>query len=198
MDIYGLTGGIASGKSTVARLFEEQGAKVVDADTLAREVVMPGSDALVEIISHFGEGILLTDGSLNRKELGAIVFADPVAREVLNKITHPRIAVAGQEAMRRLAEEGESIAIYEAALIVEKGLHKSMQGLIVVTLPESEQIERLMQRDDLDREAAKARVDSQLPLSAKVEVADFIIDNSGSPAASKAQVADLWRRIGYL
>lgn len=190
--IYGLTGGIASGKSSVAAAFARLGAAVVDADQLARDVVVPGSEALTEILQRFGEQVLLADGSLDRKALGAIVFSDNEAREALNRITHPRIAAAGQEAIAAHAKRGAEIVLYEAALIVENNLHKAMQGLIVVSLPEPIQVERLMKRDGLKRSEAEARIASQLPLSEKVRVADYVIDNSGTPDETHRQVVTVW------
>lgn len=192
MRIFGLTGGIASGKSTVARLLRELGAPIVDADLLAREVVAPGTEALAEIAETFGPEMLLANGELDRKALGAKVFADAAAREALGAITHPRIAKAGQDAMAAFAAQGEPIAIYEAALIVEKNLQSGMHGLIVVSVPEDVQLQRLVARDNIDMDDARARLASQLPLADKLAVADFVIDNSGSPADTKQQVQALW------
>ena len=195
MRIYGLTGGIASGKSTVARMFQELGAKVVDADALAREVVTKGRPALREIVAHFGPQVLTPDGELDRKALGALVFADPEARQALNRITHPRIARAGQDAMAELASAGETLAIYEAALIVENGLHRAMQGLIVVAVPEETQVARLQARDGLGPEEARSRLAAQLPLEQKLAAADFVIDNSGSEGETRAQVEAIWSAL---
>jgi dephospho-CoA kinase len=193
--IYGLTGGIASGKSSVGRMFRELGAAVIDADQLARDVVQPGSPALAEIEERFGKEVLQEDGSLDRKKLGALVFADAEARQALNQITHPRIAAAGQEAIQSLAQAGEKIAIYEAALIVENNLQRGMQGLIVVSLPEAMQIERLKARDGMSDEEAAARIESQLPLSEKLEVATHVIDNSGDLQETEKQVRSLWDEL---
>ncbi len=188
MRIYGLTGGIASGKSTVARIFAELGVKVVDADQLARQVVAKDSPALAEIVAHFGPAVLAESGELDRAALAATVFSDPKARAVLNKITHPRIAQAGQSAMAALASAGEAIAIYEAALIVENNLHKAMDGLIVVSVPEEIQLARLQERDGMSRLEAQQRIDAQLPLRDKLAVADFVIDNAGTQAETEAAV----------
>tara|TARA_R110002096_G_scaffold350395_2_gene543474 strand:+ start:45998 stop:46636 length:639 start_codon:yes stop_codon:yes gene_type:complete len=193
--IFGLTGGIASGKSTVGKLLRELGAPVVDADLLARDVVAPGSEALAEIAAAFGSEMVLANGELDRKALGAKVFADASARETLGAITHPRIAKAGQDAMAALAETGEPIAIYEAALIVEKNLQAGMHGLIVVALPEDAQLARLVARDSMDASEARARMASQSSLSDKLAVADFVIDNSGSRAETETQVRQLWKRL---
>lgn len=195
MRIYGLTGGIASGKSTVARIFQELGAKVVDADALAREVVTKGSPALRDIVGHFGPQMLTPDGELDRKALAEVVFAAPEARQALNQITHPRIAQAGQAAMAALAAAGEKVAIYEAALIVENGLHEGMHGLVVVAIPEDLQVARLQERDGLSAVEARARLAAQLPLEDKLAAADYVIDNSGSEQATRAQVEALWSTL---
>jgi len=193
--IFGLTGGIASGKSTVARLLREHGAPIVDADALAREVVEAGSPGLAALVESFGPSILLPDGSLDRGALGAIAFASPEDRKKLEAITHPRIAAAGQEAMAALAEAGETLAFYEAALLVENNLQDALNGLIVVSVPVEIQIERLQARDTLNRDDALARLQAQLPLADKLAVADYVIDNSGSQAETAAQVAALWRSL---
>ncbi|GAB4524699.1 MAG: dephospho-CoA kinase [Haliangiales bacterium] len=193
--IIGLTGGIASGKSTVATMLRALGADIVDADLVAREVVAPGSPALAELRAHFGDDIIGADGGLDRKALGARVFGDEDARQALNRITHPRIAQASQQKIAALAAGGADPIIYEAALIVENRLYPAMQGLIVVSVPEAMQIERLMARDDIDRAAAEARVRAQLALADKVAVASHVIDNSRSRADTEAQVEALWREL---
>jgi dephospho-CoA kinase len=195
--IYGLTGGIASGKTSVGKMFRKLGAPIIDADLLAREVVQPGSDALADIEAHFGRALIQEDGQLDRKALGALVFADEEARAALNRITHPRIAAAGQAAAGALAESGEPLALYEAALIVENQLHlqNDMCGLIVVSVPENVQIERLQARDGIDEAAARARIAAQLPLAEKLKVATHVIDNSGSLADTESQVTALWAKL---
>ncbi len=195
MRIYGLTGGIASGKSTVARLLREHGAHVVDADLLARAVVAPGSEALQEIEVRFGPQMLLPSGELDRKALGAVVFADPSARTELDAITHPRIAQAGHDAMAALAQQGESLAFYEAALLVENNLQHDMDGLIVVAIPRDVQLQRLQARDEIDLDEARARLEAQLPLADKLRVADFVIDNMGSESDTAEQVQKLWLQL---
>jgi dephospho-CoA kinase len=193
--VIGLTGGIACGKSTVADMLRELGAPVVDADELARRVVERNAPALAEIVARFGQGVLDPSGALDRKKLGAIVFADPGAREALERITHPRIAAAAQAELARLAAEGHHTVIYEAALIVEKKLHTWMDGLIVVSLPAELQLARLMARDGIDREAAASRIAAQLPLADKIAVADHVIDNAGTMDHTRAQVRAMWQRI---
>lgn len=195
MRIYGLTGGIASGKSTVANMLRELGAKVVDADALAREVVHKGTPALAAIEERFGSQVLTAEGELDRKALASLIFTDANARLDLNQIIHPRIAKAGREAMAKLAGAGEPLAIYEAALIVENNLQKTMDGLIVVSVLEHAQLERLMQREGLTLAQANSRLAAQLPLRDKLDVADHIIDNGGDQEATRAQVKALWERL---
>jgi dephospho-CoA kinase len=193
--VIGLTGGIASGKSTVAAGFRALGAPLVDADELARRVVAPGEPALAEIALRFGPEVIASDGTLDRKRLGAIVFADPLARRALEAITHPRIAALGRGELARLAAEGHQVAIYEAALIVENRLEDGMDGLIVVSAPPAVQLARLMARDGVDQETAQARIAAQLPLADKVAAADWVIDNGGDREATAAQVAALWKQL---
>ncbi len=189
--VVGLTGGIACGKSTVAAQLAELGVPIVDADALAREVVAPGTPGLAAIVERFGSDVLLADGSLDRKKLGERVFSDPDARRALNAITHPRIAAAGLEKLRALADHPAPYRVYEAALLVENGMAKAFAALVVVTVDEATQLARLMARDGSTEDEARARIASQLPLAKKVEVADHVIDNSGAPEATQTQVRAL-------
>ena len=195
MRVIGLTGGIASGKSTVAAILRQLGAPIIDADLLARQVVEPGAPALAEIAQVFGPEVLAADGSLDRKRMGERIFADPGARAKLNAITHPRIAQASAAAIAELAAGGHPVAIYEAALLVENRIHERLGGLIVVSVPLEVQIERLRARDGLDEEGALARVGAQLPLASKVAVADWVVDNGGPVEHTRAQVERIWREI---
>ena len=185
--IWGLTGNIGSGKSTVARLLAARGVPVVDADEIAREVVEPGRPAHAEIARRF-PGVLRPDGSLDRKALAARVFADAGELAALNAIVHPRIAeeVAGR--MAALADKGHRAAVYEAALIVENGLHTGLDGLVVVTSPPQAQLARLRLRDGMTEAEALARIQAQLPEREKTKHATVIIDNRGSEADLAAQV----------
>jgi dephospho-CoA kinase len=189
--VVGLTGGIAAGKSSVARCFEALGVPIVDADKLARDAVAKGSAGLAEIVAAFGEDVLLADGTLDRKALGARVFADAGLRARLNAITHPRIAQLGAEQIAEHAARGAQYVLYEAALIVENGLHRSFQALVVVSVDPVVQLARLIKRDGLSESAAQARIAAQMPLEKKLEVADFVIDNSGAPEALRERVADV-------
>jgi dephospho-CoA kinase len=193
--VIGLTGGIASGKSTVARILRELGAPVVDADVLARQVVEPGQPAYEDIVREFGTGVLAADGTLDRKKLGERVFGDPAARARLNAITHPRIGAAGQAEIARHVAAGAPVVFYEAALIVENGMHRLLDGLVVVSASPEAQLVRTMQRDGLDDSAARARLAAQLPLADKLAAATHVIDNSGTPDDTRAQVVALWTEL---
>jgi len=187
----GLTGGIASGKSTVGRLFRELGATVVDADEVAREVVERGSEGLAEIVTAFGNDVLAADGTMDRKKVGAIVFDDPVARKKLESITHPRIFARSMQLMAAAAARNEALAIYEAALLVENGSFKMMQALVVVAASEATQIARISSRDGIDEAGARARMAAQMPLEKKIAVADFVIWNDGDRAALEARTREV-------
>jgi dephospho-CoA kinase len=191
LKVVGLTGGIASGKSTVARAFAALGVPVVDADRLARDVVAPGTPGLAQIVSTFGEHLLLEDGSLDRKALGALVFADASARAKLNAITHPRIAMAGAERLAELAKTDAPYALYEAALIVENGLYRTMAALVVVSARTEVQVERMLLRDKLGMPEAQARIAAQSSLDEKLKVADFVIHNDGALDALSERVAEV-------
>jgi dephospho-CoA kinase len=194
LKLVGLTGGIATGKSTVARLIAERGIPIVDADQLAREAVEPGQPALAEIARLWPQ-VIAGDGRLDRKRLGAIVFADPNARRRLEAILHPRISELCDARAAALAAAGHKLAFYEASLLVETGRHREFDGLVVVTASPETQIERAVARDHLTREQARARIEAQLPMADKVAVATHVIDNSGAPAATAAQVARLLEEL---
>jgi dephospho-CoA kinase len=195
MHVLGLTGGIACGKTAVSELLARRGVAVVDADAIARDVVLPGTEGLAAVIEAFGRDVLAPDGTLDRKRLGQTVFQDAEARARLNAILHPRI---GAESMRRLAElmsEGHGFALYDAALLVENGRHKDFEGLIVVTARPDVQLARLMARDGSNESDARARVASQLPLARKVAAATHVVDNSGSRARLEARVTRLYAEL---
>lgn len=178
--LFGLSGGIASGKSTVARRFRERGLVVIDADEIAREVVAKGSEGLSEIIRTFGDGVLAEDGSLDRKALARIAFADELSLKKLEQITHPRISM---ESMRRAQEAraaGHRIACYEAALLVERGLADAFRPLVIVSASEARQVARAMARDEASEDEVRARMRAQLPMKEKALAADYLIENEGS------------------
>jgi len=189
--LFGLTGNIGAGKSTVARLLVRHGVPVIDADQVARDVVQSGQPALGEIAARFGPGVLQADGSLDRKALGALVFSDANERKALNAIIHPRISQAAAVRIAALAAAGHAVAVYEAALIVENGLDRGLDGLIVVIAKEELQLVRLRLRDGLTEAEALARLAAQLPAAEKVKRATFVIENHGSEADLDAQVAKL-------
>ncbi|HVY48749.1 MAG TPA: dephospho-CoA kinase [Minicystis sp.] len=195
MLLFGLTGGIASGKSTVAARLRELGVPVIDADQLAREVVAPGSEGLAAVVAAFGEGVLAEDGALDRKALAAVAFADPARRRQLNAILHPRIAALTMQRSAALAARGEPVACYEAALLVENGLADAFRPLVVVAVPEDVQVARAMARDGSTEADARARIAAQLPLADKVNVADHVIDNAGSIEATRRRTDDVLRAI---
>jgi dephospho-CoA kinase len=190
LKVLGLTGGIGSGKSTVARLIAEQGVPVLDADQLAREVVEPGRPALAEVAAAWPEAIG-PDGKVARKRLADIVFADPAQRLRLEAIMHPRIQALADERLDELARAGHALAFYEASLLVEGGRYKDFDGLVVVTASAEKQLDRVVARGGLTRAEAEARIAAQLPLAAKVRVATHLVDNDGDLATSKAQVERL-------
>lgn len=193
--VVGLTGGIATGKSTVARMFEELGAAVVSADVVARQVVEPGEPAWGEIKDTFGEEVLAADGTLDRRALGAVVFGDEEARRRLEAITHPRI----RERMRRQIDElaGRGlVVIAEIPLLFESAPARALvDETVVVYVDEDVQEARLMERDGFSRAEARARMAAQKPLAEKAALADWVIDNGRGLEETKAQVERLWRRL---
>jgi dephospho-CoA kinase len=194
--LVGLTGGIATGKSTVSAMFRGLGCVVIDADRLAREVVEPGQPAYNEIVETFGRGVLEPGGRLDRKALGAIVFANEDRRRRLEAITHPRIRARLQARLDDLGAEGfEGIVIFDAPVMIESGTHRGMDRLVVVTSDEAAQVARQQARDGLGPAEATQRIRSQMPLDEKVRVADYVVDNSGDLAATEAQVREVHRRL---
>ncbi|AIQ17185.1 dephospho-CoA kinase [Paenibacillus sp. FSL H7-0357] len=195
--IMGLTGGIASGKSTVSALFVEKGARLVDADAIAREVMLPGHPVLAAAVLHFGEGILLPDGTLNRTKLGEIVFHDPEARQALNQLTHPAIRQEIKDRMNTMEQEDpQRLTIVDIPLLYESELDNLFGQIVVVYVPREVQLDRLMERNRLTLEQAQGRLDAQLDIELKRSRADYIIDNSGTLAQTEQQVAVLWDRLG--
>ena len=192
----GLTGGIASGKSTVSGMFRELGVPVIDADMIAREVVAPGSRALEAIVDAFGEEILTEEKSLNRARLGEIVFSDPTKKKVLEGILHPEIIAEQDRRLKDLEREGRTpVAIVDAAVMIESGSWKRFDSLVVVDCEESQQISRLRLRNGMNEDEAVRRVDAQMPLSEKVKYADHVIDNRGSIDDTRKQVEELMKLL---
>jgi dephospho-CoA kinase len=192
MRVVGLTGGIASGKSMVARMFVELGARLVDADLLARQVVEPGKPAWGAIADHFGEGVLNPDRTLNREKLGEIIFRDPDERQVLNAITHPRIGAEMLDLIQRFQREGAAVVLIDAALLLESPATNWIRPVVVVTAEEEVRAERIMERDGLSREQALARIRSQMREDERKTRADYVIDNSGALEELKRRVEEVW------
>lgn len=193
--ILGVTGGIASGKSTVTQILASLGAAVVSADQLARQAVRPGSETLARLVRRFGPSILLPDGTLDRKALGSLVFTDGTARKDLNAIVHPAIAALAEARLQELSGQGLPLIVYEAPLLFEAGAAERVDAVLVVRLDEDLQLRRLRERDDLDERSARARIASQMPQEEKVARADFLVDNSGSLQQTEEQVRRLFNRL---
>ncbi len=175
----GLTGSIGVGKTFVGSVLIELGCHLLDADVTARDVVQAGSDGLAEVVAHFGPEVLLPDGSLDRKRLGAVVFGNDDKRQLLNAILHPRIIARQDEILTQWAiKDPEGIGIVDAALMIESGGYKRFDKLIVVHCRPEVQLERLMLRDGLTRTEAQARISSQMPQEEKQKFADYLIDTS--------------------
>ncbi len=200
--IIGVTGGIASGKSTVARAFAALGVPWVDADDVAREVVEPGEPALAEIAERYsrekGLQILQEDGSLDRRALREIVFADPAERQWLESVTHPRIRQRLVAQLERLQAEGAPYVLLVSPLLFESGQSEMADRCLVIDVPESVQIARTAARDDVDEQQARAIVAAQMPRDERLARADDVIDNSGDEASLKVQVAELDRKYREL
>jgi len=196
MLIVGLTGGVASGKTVVSRILKEEGAYIINADQIARELVLPHKPAWSELIRAFGQEILQEDGSIQRKKLADKVFADPKQRKFLNQILHPRIK---EEMDRRAKEIGEkdpeAIVVIDAPLIIELGDHREMDKLIVVTSTQPQQIERLKGRDGTNPEEALRIVSSQMPLKEKLKFADYVIRNEGSMEETKDRAREVYQEL---
>ena len=194
--LVGLTGSIATGKSTVSRMFAHLGARVLDADLLAREVVMPGQPAYLKIVEEFGQGVVQEDGTLDRKALGAIVFAEPARRKRLEEITHPAIAARQQRILSVLDEEAfEGIVIWDVALLFEAGGVAKMDRVVVVATDPETELARLMTRDGMVEADARARIASQMPVAEKAKRAHYVIDNSGDRIQTERQVKGVYEAL---
>jgi len=192
--LVGLTGGIGSGKSTVARLLEKRGAVVFDADLLAREAVEPGTPGHAAVIERFGADVLAPGGELDREALASIVFADPSARRDLEEIVHPevrRLFAEGSEAYR----DTDRVVVFSAPLLVETGMHTAFEILVVVSATVATQIERLMRQRGMSESSIRARIVAQAPLEDKAAVADFLVDNEGTLDELESQVDRVWNDL---
>ncbi|TYV21169.1 dephospho-CoA kinase [Listeria monocytogenes] len=184
----GLTGSVATGKSTVSNMIQQAGIPLVDADIAARKVVEPGTEGLKEIVAYFGEEILLADGTLDRAKLGEIIFKDKEKREKLNEITHPRVKDYMLEARERFFRAGEELVFFDIPLLFESHLESLVDQIVVVwTTPETE-LKRLMERNNLTKEDALRRIESQMGIDEKARKADFFIDNNEALEKTQKQV----------
>jgi dephospho-CoA kinase len=179
MDIYGLTGGIGSGKSAAAAFFEACGIPVVSADELSRVVVTPGSEGLRAVVAAFGEGVLAADGELDRRKLGALVFKDPSLRARLEGILHPRIRDCFQDVLAALEATGHTMVVYEVPLLFENNLDKQMKAVILVSAPEEQRMARVMARDKLTPQDVKARMAAQMDDKSRRARAHHVLENDG-------------------
>lgn len=196
--IIGLTGGIVGGKSTVASMFKNLGAKIVDADKLGHSVILPHKPAWEKITRLFGKGVLQNDLTIDRGKLGKIVFTDQTLLKKLNEITHPEIIKLIKEEINlaiNKTQNQEKVLIIDAALIYEAKIDRLMDKIMVVYIDEDEQIKRLIKRNNLSKEEALQRMKSQMPMKEKVKMADYVIDNSNSFDKTKKQVEKIWKKL---
>jgi len=196
MLIVGLTGGVASGKTAVSQALKEEGAYIIDADQIARELVRPHTPAWNELVRVFGKAILDVDGSIDRKKLADKVFADPNQRKLLNQILHPLITEEMDRRTRELGQKNpEAIAVIDAPLLIEVGYHRKVDKLIVVSSTQTQQIERLEERDGISSEEAVRILSSQMPVEEKAKLADFVIRNEGSLAETRERVKEVFQEL---
>jgi dephospho-CoA kinase len=195
MRLIGLTGGIATGKSSVDRMLAARGARVIDADALAREAVLPGEPTLERVVERFGTKVLQPDGALDRRLLGEIVFADAQARHDLERITHPRIIELSQQRIASALASDAPLVVVDIPLLYEGERDTTFQGVLVVYAPPDMQIRRLHDRNGLDETAAQQRLDAQLPIDEKRRRATWVIDNSGDFEATEREVDAWWAAV---
>jgi dephospho-CoA kinase len=199
MIVAGLTGGIGTGKSTVAAVFAEAGAVIIDADEIARDVVAKGRPAWCRIVAHFGRDVLLPDGDIDRKKLGAIIFNDARQKTHLDCIVHPHVMAETEQQLIEIERvQPQAVVILDVPLLIEAGMDRGLDEVIVVYSPEAVQLKRLMRRDRLTAAEGLSRIRSQMPIEEKKMRATVVIDNSASPAVTRKRVlevfADLQRR----
>lgn len=194
--IAGLTGGIASGKSTVSRFLADAGAQVIDADIIAREVVKPGTRGFHAIIASFGRAILLPDGNIDRKRLGEIIFNDTDKKARLDAIVHPLVFERSAEMIAQIAPQTpDAVVIMDIPLLLEAGMGSDLDEVIVVYVPEAIQLKRLMNRDGIDKQAAMARIRSQMPIEEKRRRATVVIDNSSTLSDTRRRAMTVFERL---
>jgi len=196
MLIVGLTGGVASGKTAVSEVLKEEGADIIDADQIARELVQPHGPAWNKLVRTFGEEILQGDGSIDRKKLADRVFVDPNQRKLLNQILHPLITEEMDRRTREIGQKNpEAIVVIDAPLLIEVGYHRRADKVMVVVSTQAEQIERLKVRDGINSEEALRILSSQMPVEEKVKLADFVIRNEGSLAEVRERAKEVFREL---
>lgn len=195
MKIIGLTGGIASGKSFISDVLKEEGIPVIDADIISREIVFKGSEALKEIEEKFGKEVLNSDGTLNRKRLGSIVFSEKNKLETLNKIMHPKILNEIKKRIEIIRTQGFNLCVIDAPLLIETGLYHIADIVLLVYVNREVQIKRLIKRDNISIEEAEKRISSQMSFEEKKKYSDYVIDNNGSREDTKKQIHDILEEI---
>ncbi len=193
--LIGLTGGIATGKSTVAALLAARGAAVIDADVLAREVLVPGTPGFAEVVETFGDGVLGESGAVDRAALGSMVFADPQLRAALERITHPRINALMQERILEALKTDVPLVVADIPLLFERRREDAFEGTLLVYAPAAIQLQRIRERDGLDDIEAQRRLVAQLPIEEKRARATWVIDNSGSRDATGTHLEEWWREV---
>ncbi len=194
--IAGLTGGIATGKSTVSAILKECGAIIIDADLIAHAVVKKGLEAYERIVAHFGKQILLPDGEIDRPQLGNIIFNHPDQKEKLNQIVHPAVFEEMERQIRKIERRNSaSVVISDIPLLIESGMHKRFSEIILVYIPEYLQVQRLMIRSDLSAAQANSRIRAQMPIEEKKRFATMIIDNSGDSENTRNQAVAVYQRL---
>ena len=191
MSVYGLTGGIGAGKSTVAGMIQESGIPVVLADDVGRQVVSKGSEGLSAIITSFGADVLDSTGGLDRRKLGRMVFNDPVKRSQLESILHPLVRDHSRELFVQLEQAGNQVIVYESALLFETKRHMEMKGVILVIASEEVRIARVQERDGSDQEDVRKRIQAQMVEEDKLKLSNYIIQNDGDMQSLANQVNDL-------
>lgn len=196
MIIVGLTGGIATGKSTVAKMFKEAGAVIVDADLIAREVVEKGTPAWKKVKDEFGDEILLDDQEIDRDKLGDIIFNNPEKKELLNSIVHPAVFQKIGERINKVEQDTpDAVVILDVPLLIESGMQDGFSDVVLVYITEEMQVKRLMDRDGFSEKDAFARIRSQMPIAEKKDIVDIVIDNSEGLENTRRQVVEVYTRL---
>lgn len=196
MLIVGLTGGIASGKSLVAKVFQDLGAHIIDADKIVHELLEPGQQAWEEVVKYFGPEIVFPDKTIDRRKLGEIVFNDAEKRAWLNQCLHPKVFAVYTARVKHLCARAlHAIIVLDAALLIETGYHKKMDRIVVVYADQEQQMERLTSRDRFSREQALVRIRSQMPLSEKRKQADYVIENTGTREETEQQAREIFQKL---